>query len=344
MSGRMRPLALILAMSLVACGGGTTKAPSGDSAAKSAKVGLVFDLGGRGDGSFNDAAAAGLDRAAEDLKVEARTVTAGRGGENREELLRLLASEKYGLVFGVGFAFAGPVASAAKDFPGTSFGIVDAPVPAPNVVSLEFASEQGAFLVGVAAARKSRTGKLGFVGGVETDAARRFQSGFVAGARRVRPDVQIDVFYLTQPPDLSGFADPSRAREVARGMYQRGVDIVFQVAGGSGVGVFEAARDSSTPNARAWAIGVDSDQYQTAAPELRPFIMTSMLKRIDKAVYDTIDAFSMGEFRAGQHVFGLAEGGVDVARSGGAIDDLSAELQTFRDQIIRGEIRVSAAP
>ncbi len=344
MSARMRALAVLLFSSLVACAGGTGGATSTDSAARGAKVGLVFDLGGRGDGSFNDAAAAGLDRAAQELGIEARTVTAGRGGENREDLLRLLASEKYGLVFGVGFAFAGPLASVARDFPHTSFGIVDAPVPAPNVVSLEFASEQGAFLAGVAAARKTRSGKLGFVGGVETDAVRRFQAGFTAGARRIRPDAQIDIFYLTQPPDLSGFADPARAREVARSMYQRGADVVFHVSGGSGVGVFEAARESSAPTARVWAVGVDSDQYQTAASELRPFILTSMLKRIDTAVYDTISAFRKGEFRSGQLRLDLASGGVELARSGGALDDIGAELQTIRDQIIRGEIDVPAAP
>jgi basic membrane protein A len=341
----MRVVAAILLTSLVACSGGTTRTETSASGSKkAAKIGLVFDLGGRGDGSFNDAAAAGLDRATHDLKVDARTVTAGRGGENREELLRLLASEKYGLVFGVGFAFAGPMASVARDFPGTSFGIIDAPVPAPNVVSLEFASEQGAFLAGVAAARKSRTGKLGFVGGVETDAVRRFQAGFVAGARRIRPDVQVDVFYLTQPPDLSGFADPARAREVARSMYQRGADIVFHVSGGSGVGVFEAAREASTPAAKVWAVGVDSDQYQTAAPELRPFILTSMLKRIDVAVYDTIRAFQRGEFRAGQQRLDLASAGVELARSGGALDDISGDLQAIRDQIVRGEISVPANP
>lgn len=337
-------VAAVLVASPAACGNEDTAKSPADSAAKGAKVGLVFDLGGRGDGSFNDAAAAGLDRAAEELGVEARAVTAGRGGENREELLRLLASERYGLVFAVGFAFAGPVASVARDFPATSFGIVDAPVPAPNVVSLEFASEQGAFLVGVVAARRSRTGKVGFVGGVETDAVRRFQAGFTAGARRIRPDVQIDVFYLTQPPDLSGFADPARAREVARSMYQRGADVVFHVSGGSGVGVFEAARESSTSATKVWAVGVDSDQYQTAAPELRPFILTSMQKRIDKAVYDTISAYQKGEFRAGRLRLDLASGGVELARSGGAVDDISAELQTIRDQIIRGEISVPAAP
>lgn len=309
----------------------------------STKVGLVFDLGGRGDGSYNDAAAAGLDRAAEELGVQTRAVSAGRAGENREELLRLLASEKYRLVFGVGFAFAGPVASVARDFPGTSFGIVDAAVPAPNVVSLEFASEEGAYLVGVAAARKSRTGRLGFVGGVETDAVRRFLVGFSAGARRTRPNIEFDVFYLTQPPDLSGFADPARAREVARGMYQRGADVVFHVSGGSGVGVFEAARESSTPAAKVWAVGVDSDQYQTADPALRPFILTSMQKRIDKAVYDTISAFDKGEFRGGQLRLDLASGGLELARSGGALDDIGTELETVRTQIIRGEIDVPAA-
>ena len=339
----MRALAVFVVTALAACGGGTTEPRSGGSADKAAKVGLVFDLGGRGDGSFNDAAAAGLDRAAREFGLETRAVTT-RTGENREELLRLLASEGYGLVFGIGFAFAGSIASAARDFPDTSFAIVDAPVPAPNVVSLEFVSEEGAFLAGVAAARTSRSGKLGLVGGVEVDGVRVFEAGFTAGARHVNPAITVDVRYLSQPPDLSGFADPARAREVARGMYQRGVDIVFHVSGGSGVGVFEAARDSSAGTAKVWAIGVDSDQYHTADPVLRPFILTSMLKRVDVAVFETIRAFVRGEFEGGARKFNLAQGGVDYSTSGGFLAAIEPELAAVKAQIIRGEIRVPATP
>ena len=343
MSARMRRLLLLVVTSLVACGGSSTTAPSSASSTRAAKVGLVFDLGGRGDGSFNDAAAAGLDRAAQELGLETRAVTS-RTGENREELLRLLASEGYGLVIGVGFAFAGPITAASRDHPDTAFAIVDAPVTAPNVVSLEFAPEEGAFLVGVAAARKSRTGRLGFVGGVEIDGVKAFQAGFTAGAHHVNPTVTVGVRYLSQPPDLSGFADPARAREVARGMYQHGADIVFHVSGGSGVGVFEAARDSSTEAAKVWAIGVDSDQYHTADPALRPFILTSMLKRVDVAVFETISAFDRGEFKAGAKRFNLAEGGIDYSTSGGFIADVEAELQSIKAQIIRGDIRVPDIP
>ena len=328
-----------------ASAGGSTASVAGNSpSASGTKVGLVFDVGGRGDGSFNDAAAAGLERAQREVGVETRAVTAASGGENREDLLRLLASQKYGLVFGVGFAFAGPLSSVAKDFPATMFGIIDASVPAPNVASLTFAAEQGSFLAGVAAARTSHTGKLGFVGGVDTDAAHQFQAGFVAGARRVNPQATVDVRYLTQPPDLSGFADPARAREVARGMYQAGADVVFHVAGGSGVGVFEAARDTSAAGAKVWAIGVDSDQYKTAAPELRPFILTSVLKRVDVAVFDTIAAFRRNQFRAGLQRFDLASGGVDITSTGGALDPLAGELQSVRDRIVRGEITVPVKP
>ena len=341
-------------LGLAACGGGsggsksagrsTGGSPAGSSSAGGSKVGLVFDVGGRGDGSFNDAAAAGLERAQRELGVETRAVTAAAGGENREDLVRLFASQQYGLVFGIGFAFAGPVASVAKDFPGTSFGVIDTSVPAPNVASLTFAAEQGAFLAGAAAARKSHSGKLGFVGGVDTDAAHVFQAGFVAGARRVNPQATVDVRYLTQPPDLSGFADPARAREVARGMYQAGADVVFHVAGGSGVGVFEAARDQSAAGPKVWAIGVDSDQYNTAAPELRPFILTSVLKRVDVAVFDTIAAFHRNGFQAGLQRFDLASGGVDITSTGGALNDIAGEIQALRDQILRGEITVPTKP
>jgi basic membrane protein A len=345
--------AAVLLVSSWACGGGGDSPPPGAksdpratpvSDAGASTVGLVFDVGGRGDASFNDAAAAGLDRAQHDFGLQAKTLTPGRGGENREELLRLLATQRYGLVIAVGFAFAGPLTSVARDFPDTRFAIIDAAVAAPNVVSLDFAAEQGSFLVGAAAARKSHTGRLGFIGGVQTDAIRRFQAGFVAGAQRIRPDGAVDVRYLSQPPDLSGFSDPTRAREVALGMYQHGVDVIFHASGGSGAGLFDAAREASTPAARVWAIGVDSDQYQTAAPPLRPFILTSMLKRVDVAVYDTIGAFHRGAFRAGPMRFDAASGGVDYATSGGAIDDIRSELEAIKRQIIRGEIRVPVTP
>jgi basic membrane protein A len=347
--------ALLLPTLLWACGGGGATPPRSADAGSVARatpatvsgastVGLVFDVGGRGDASFNDAAAGGLERAEREFGIQGRTLTPGQGGENREELLRILASQRYGLVVAVGFAFAGPLASVARDFPDTQFAIIDATVAAPNVVSLDFASEEGSFLVGAAAGRKSRTGRLGFIGGVETDAIRRFQAGFVAGARRARPDVGVDVRYLSQPPDLSGFSDPTRAREVGLGMYQRGIDVIFHASGGSGAGLFEAAREASTEAARVWAIGVDADQYQSVAPPLRPFILTSMLKRVDVAVYDTISAFHRGEFRAGPLRFNVASGGVDYATSGGSLDDLRPELEAIKGQIIRGEIHVPATP
>ena len=348
---RLAPWAVVLVTALAACGAdraGPSAAPaaarSGPSVSGQPKVGLVFDLGGRGDASFNDAAAAGLDRAEREFGLPVRTLTPDSGGVNREDLLRLLASQGYGLVFAVGFAFAGPLASVARDFPATDFAIIDAAVGAGNVVSLDFAAEQGSFLVGAAAARKSKTGKLGFIGGVETDAVRRFEAGFAAGVRQVRPLAGIDIRYLSQPPDLSGFTDPTRAREVALGMYQRGADVIYHVSGGSGAGLFEAARDTSSKGTPVWAIGVDSDQYQTAAPPLRPFILTSMLKRVDVAVYETISTFRRGEFHSGVVRFDAASGGVDYATSGGALDDIRPELEALKGQIVHGEIRVPVKP
>ena len=342
--------ALAVALGGVACRAGRAPAketgsiPPDAPAGGTARVGLVFDVGGRGDRSFNDAAAAGLERAAAEFGVQTKVLTPDRGSTNREELLRLLSEQGYGLVVAVGLLFADAVKATARDFPDTKYAILDSVVPGSNVVSLTFASEQGSFLVGAAAALKSKTGRLGFLGGVETDLIRRFETGYVAGARHVNPAVRVDVKYISQPPDFTGFSDPARAREIGLGLYDAGADVVFHAAGGSGQGLFEAARQASERGRRVWAIGVDSDQYQTVDPALRPFILTSMLKRVDVAVYETVRDFEASRFRPGQVTFDLASGGVGYARSGGALADVEPQLQSLKGQIIRGEVAVPGAP
>ena len=166
-----------------------------------------------------------------------------------------------------------------------TFAIVDDGVEGANITNLLFAEEQGSFLVGAAAALKSEAGHIGFVGGVEVPLIQKFEAGYVAGAQAVNPDITVDVTYLTQPPDFSGFGDPAKGKTAAEGMYQGGADIVYQAAGGSGSGVFEAALAAG-----ALAIGVDSDQYNLVPAEQQPVIMTSMLKKVDVAVYDFITA------------------------------------------------------
>lgn len=362
-----RLLAMLFALSLLAaaCGddaeetdtaaGGeegegteTTAAPEGEGEGseeggcegEGLRVGVVYDLGGRGDQSFNDSAAAGLDQACEELDIELRELEPDEGGENREELLRLLAEDGFELVLGVGFLFTDAITAAAPDFPDTTFAIVDAEIESPNVASLTFAEEQGSFLVGAAAALKSEGGTVGFIGGVETDLIKKFEGGFIAGVAQIDPEIEVLSAYLTQPPDFGGFNDPARGREAALSQFGEGADIIYHAAGGSGRGLFEAAAEEEG----RLAIGVDSDQYNQVDDELKDVILTSMLKRVDVAVFDTIQRLSDEEDVAGTTVFDLEADGVGFSTAGGQVDDIEDQLNELRQMIIDGDIEVPTAP
>ncbi|MDJ0923451.1 MAG: BMP family ABC transporter substrate-binding protein [Acidimicrobiia bacterium] len=311
----------------------------------SADVGLVFDIGGRGDQSFNDAAAAGLDQATAELGIRPSEASANQDGSNREELLALQADES-DLVFGVGFLFAEPMLSVAEAYPDVSFAIVDdSSIDLPNVANLVFAEEEGSYLVGVAAALNSPNLRVGFIGGVNMELIQRFEAGFTAGVTAVNPLVTVDVQYLTEPPDFAGFNDPAAARVVAEAMYQRGADVIYHAAGGSGAGLFQAAKDySEANNTKVWAIGVDSDQYLTADEGVRPYILTSMMKRVDTAVYTTVQDFVSGRFTSGTTVLDLSVDGVGYATSGGFVNAIIDQLEDYKTQIIYGSIQVPTVP
>jgi basic membrane protein A len=332
---RILAILAVLALVLTGCAGG-----SGAS-----DVGLVFDIGGRGDQSFNDSAAAGLDLAVEELGIESSEASANDDGSNREELLNLQAEEN-SLVFAVGFLFAGPLTSAADANPDVNFAIVDdGTVDLPNVVGLLFAEEQGSFLVGAAAALKSQTGTIGYIGGVNIESINRFEAGYVAGAKAVNPDIEIISQYVTEPPNFDGFNDPAAGRVIAQSMYEQGADIVYHAAGGTGAGLFQAAKEYSEANGtKVWAIGVDSDQALTAGADVAEYILTSMLKRVDNAVYSTIEAHVNDEFESGVRVFTLEDGGVGYSTTGGHIDDIVDTLEDYKQQIIDGEIEVPKVP
>jgi basic membrane protein A len=309
-------------------------------------VGVVYDIGGRGDQSFNDSAAAGLDRAAAELGIEpASEASANNDGSNREELLNLQADES-DLVFGIGFLFAEPMTNAATASPDVNFAIVDdASVDLPNVAGLVFAEEQGSFLVGAAAALKSESGHVGFIGGVNIELINKFEAGFIAGAKAVNPDIVIDSQYITEPPDFAGFNDPASGKVIAQSMFEGGADIVYHAAGGSGNGLFQAAKEfSEAGGSKVWAIGVDSDQYLTAGEDVQDYILTSMLKRVDVAVYQTIKADIDGMFAPGAQVFDLSVDGVGYSTSGGFVDDIVDQLDAFKAQIVSGEIVVPTTP
>ncbi|HHC07487.1 MAG TPA: BMP family ABC transporter substrate-binding protein [Actinobacteria bacterium] len=318
----------------------TTTAPP----AEPVKVGMAYDIGGRGDKSFNDSAAAGLDKAKADFGIEAKELEPSAGGENREENLRLLAEAGYNPVFAIGFAFAEAVDRAAQDFPETTFAIVDSVVEQPNVLSLVFAEHEGSALVGAAAALKSETGKIGFIGGVNIGLIQKFEAGYRWGAQQVNPDIEILSTYLTEPPDFSGFNDPAKGKEAALAMFEQGADIVYHAAGGSGTGLFQAAKEvSEQTGSKVWGIGVDSDQYNTVDPELQDYVLTSMLKRVDVAVYTTIKNFVEGVEQEGVIVFNLESDGVGYSTSGGFVDDIVDQLEELKGKIVSGELEVPDA-
>ncbi len=304
------------------------------------RIGMVLDIGGKDDDSFNEAANNGLIAAEEDFGVETQVLEPNDDGSNRGDLLRSLAEDDYDLVIGVGFLFAESMEPLAAEFPDVKFAIIDdASFEADNVTSLVFAEEQGSFLVGAAAALKSGTGKIGFIGGVNTELIQKFQAGFEAGVAQINPDAEVQVNYITEPPDFDGFADPASAKTIADGMYADDIDVVYHAAGGSGGGLFESA----TAEDRL-AIGVDSDQYQQVPEETQPCILTSMLKRVDVAVYTAIQELINDELAAGSEVFDLENDGIDYALDGGQLDDVEDQINDLRDQIISGDIEVPTAP
>ncbi|WP_420452793.1 BMP family lipoprotein [Ilumatobacter sp.] len=327
--------------------GGGGEAPSGDIG-----VGLTYDIGGRGDQSFNDSAFAGTERAAEELGISYTEAVPNDDGSNRAELLQLQADEN-DLVLGVGFLFADDVVNAAADNPDTLFAVVDDAMldedgepRCENCAGLTFAEEQGSFLVGAAAALHSETGTIGFLGGVSGfGLIEKFEAGFQAGAQAVNPDIEIIAQYITEAPDFDGFVAPDRAREIALSMYSDGADVIYHAAGASGAGLFEAASEQSgSSGSKVWAIGVDSDQFETAAPELQEFILTSMLKRVDNAVFEITAAAADGSFSPGQVVYDLEVDGVGYSTSGGFVDEYVDQLEEFKSQIVDGTITVPTEP
>lgn len=339
-------------MAAAACGGGNTGGDTTSSAQPSAgtgsdapkagalKVGLAFDIGGRGDKSFNDAAYAGLEKAKTELGAEIKELSPASDGSNRGELLRQLADAGYNPIIGVGFAYGEDIKKAAEEYTDVQFAVVDSASNAPNVTGLLFAEEQGSYLAGVAAATKSESGHVGFVGGVENDLIKKFEAGFAAGVKSVKADAKIDVKYLTPDGDFSGFKAPDKGKVAAEKMYQDGADIVYHASGDSGLGVFQAAAA-----AKKKAIGVDADQRQTIKEtDLQSVIMTSMLKRVDVGVFEYIKAFQGGAKGGSNVVYDLKVDGVGLATTGGEIDDIQDKLDAAKKDIVDGKITVPAKP
>ena len=344
-SRSLRAVVAPLLVALVAgCGSRSSSTgsavPSGGGAAP-LQVGLVFDVGGRGDKSFNDAAYAGLDSAQKKLGIRFSTLETSEGAD-REAQLRQLAAGPAQIVFGVGFLFSDDVKALAKEFPKKKFACVDFTVTPgeslpPNLVALTFKEEEGSYLVGALAALMSKTHTVGFVGGMEIPLIQKFQAGYVAGVHAVDPACEVMVKYAGN--NGSAFKDPTKGKELALAEYHAGADIIFHASGSTGLGVFEAAREL-----HRLAIGVDSDQYHEAPG----FILTSMVKRVDTAVFQAIQDVKENRFRPGVRHLGLAEDGVkwvyDENNKALIPDAVKARVDSLQAEIVAGRIVVPTKP
>jgi basic membrane protein A len=322
----------------------STAAAGGKVDGSKLKIGLAFDVGGRGDASFNDAAAAGTDKAKSELgvtTVNESTASASEAESAKQQRLDQMASQGLNPIVAVGFAYADAVKAVAAKYPNTKFAIVDDDsITLPNVTPLVFAEEQGSFLAGVAAAYKSKSCHIGFVGGVNTPLIQKFEAGFLQGANAVSSKIKVEDEYLTPAGDFSGFQDPPKGNAKAAAEIAKGADVIYHAAGASGKGVFDAAKSGN-----ALAIGVDSDQYnqKTVAAD-KDVIITSMLKRVDVAVFDYIQAVAKGDLTTLPKRFDLKVDGVGYATSGGKVDDIKDVLDGYKAQIISGQVTVSDKP
>ena len=323
---------------LLACQKGET--PKEEPAKKTFRAGIVFDVGGIDDKSFNEAAYRGLMQAKEKLGIDVQYYQPSQPAD-RKTGLRQFAGKGYDVIIGVGFIFTDEIIAMAKDFPEIKFGCVDmvdkpeSEIP-PNVVGLKFREEQGTFLAGALAGLMTKTKKVGFIGGMNVPLIHKFEAGYTAGAKHVLPDVEVVVNYAGETP--KAFQDPETGKNRAIEQYKSGVDIIFHASGKTGLGVFQAAKELDK-----LAIGCDSDQYQEAPGH----VLTSMVKGVDVAVFDVIESVKEGRFSTGKRVFGLAENGVGIVYDDNnkamIPGEVYAKVTALRDEIVAGKIQVPSA-
>jgi len=335
---------LIAALALSAC---TSVIGKRDESGGKLRVGIVFDIGGKDDKSFNAAAWEGVKRAKQELGIFLRDVEPG-DPTSIEPSMRAFAERGYDLIVGVGFAQAPIMNDVARDYPNLKFAIIDGVIDLPNVASLIFKEHEGSFLVGMIAARTSKTGKIGFVGGMDIPLIHKFEKGYEEGALYANPKIQVFENYVGVTD--AAWNNPGKGKELSKAQIERGADVVFQAAGNSGLGVFDAAeevtkyrRQNGIDPPNVFAIGVDSNQNW-----VKPgFILTSMIKRVDVAVFNTVKDLLESRFTGGIHEFGMDNDGI-----GYALDDYNREMipqsvldevDQARKDIIAGRIKVTDA-
>src|SRR5258707_551205 len=283
-------------------------------------VGIVFDIGGKDDRSFNAAAWQGVQRAAKELPIVLRDIEPGTPNAI-EPAMRAFAERGYDLIIGVGFAQAPIMEQVAKDYPNIHFAIIDGVSNVPNVASLVFKEHEGSYLVGILAAKATKTNTLGFLGGMDIGLIHRFEKGYEEGAKSVNPNIRIIQNYVGVTD--GAWNNPGKGKELSLAQISKGADVIFTAAGNSGLGAFDAVEQQGKQNGRAThcVIGADSNQNM-----VKPgFVLTSMVKRVDNAVYDIVKDVVNGKFQAGFHVFGLEK---DETKDGVGyvVDDFNRSL------------------
>jgi basic membrane protein A len=305
-------------------------------------VGIVLDVGGLGDKSFNDGAYRGALLAEKRLGAKIRLIEPGEGSD-REAGLRLLAAEHMDLVIGVGFIFTDDATQLAKEYPNVNFAVVDYAIstdkngnpilPPPNLAALKFKEEEGSFLVGALAAMVGDSKKVGFVGGMDVPLIQKFEAGYRAGVKFVCRDCTVIAQYAGVTPEA--FRNPGKGKELALNQYEQGVNVIFHASGSTGLGVFEAARQTGK-----FGIGVDADQYGEAPGR----VLTSMVKGIDVAVFDMVNHVKEHTFKGGIYTYGLAQNGVgyvyDEHNRALIPDSVHVRLERIKADIVSGKIAV----
>jgi len=310
-----------------------TRTNGRNATGKELMVGVVFDSGGLGDKSFNDSAYAGIQRAIKDLAIQEKHVES-KSEKDFETNLTAMADAGCDIVFAIGITQQKALEAVAPKYPNVKFAIVDASVKAPNVRSLLFTEQEGSFLAGYLAALTSKTKKLGFVGGMEIPLIKKFQAGYEAGAKTADPTVEV------LPAKYTGNWDSQdKGKVMANALFASGADVVYHAAGRAGLGVIAAAKEQGK-----FAIGVDSDQDDVE----KGFVLTSMIKRVDEAVFQTINDLSMNKFSAGDKIYDLKAGGVGLSEMKFTKDKIGKEnldkVKEITTKIAKGEIKVPSSP
>lgn len=307
-------------------------------------IGIAYSLGGRDVPGFNQLAYIGVEpllAANPSLELIESQDNPTATDDQRAERLRLMAQKGANPIVVVGFTYAAALSKVAPEFPEIQWGIVDdSSVEADNVHSIVFKEEEGSYLVGVAAALKTKSLNVGFIGGVNTPLIAKFEAGFIAGVKAVNSKIKVQTTYISNFPDFSGFNDPAKGYEAAKGMYENGADVVYAAAGGTGTGLHKAASELGK-----WSIGVDADEATYPAhAAYTSTILTSMLKRVDLGTRAFVTDALAGTPTAGVKTWGYAQGGVGYTTTGGYIDDLTGEIDDFASKISSGAVVVPTEP